>query len=90
MTLKEVWEAARKDGFEMSYAQFRVYISRLRRRRQPPSPSPRQPQPTVTSADSGSPAPATSDPFRNLREEREKKEKSGFDFDPFSMNKNLI
>src|SRR6202789_2540458 len=34
MKLKEVWEAARKDGIDTSYAQFRVYISRLRRRRQ--------------------------------------------------------
>ena len=90
MTLKEVWEAATKDGFEMSYAQFRVYISRLRRRRKRPSPSPPQPQHAVTSADSGPPATAPSDPFRNLREEREKKERSGFDFDPFSTNKNLI
>jgi hypothetical protein len=32
--LKEIWEAVRRDGLEMSYAQFRVYISRLRRRRQ--------------------------------------------------------
>jgi hypothetical protein len=90
MTLKEVWEAATKDGFEMSYAQFRVYISRLRRRRKRPSPSPPQPQHAVTSADGGPPTPAPSDPFRNLREEREKKERSGFDFDPFSTNKNLI
>ncbi len=34
MKLKEVWEAARKDGIDSPYAQFRVYISRLRRRRQ--------------------------------------------------------
>src|SRR5580658_8860622 len=32
MKLKEVWEAAKKDGLDTSYAQFRVYISRLRRR----------------------------------------------------------
>src|ERR1700691_2528631 len=32
MKLKEVWEAARKDGIDTSYAQFRVYISRIRRR----------------------------------------------------------
>src|SRR5580698_458431 len=33
MKLKEVWEAASRDGIEMSYAQFRVCVSRLRRRR---------------------------------------------------------
>jgi hypothetical protein len=46
MKLKEVWEAAGRDGLEMSYAQFRVCVSRLRRRRQKPSPSmPEQPPP---------------------------------------------
>src|SRR5271155_3242954 len=40
MKLKEVWEAARKDGIDTSYAQFRVYISRLRYRRQRSSIAP--------------------------------------------------
>jgi hypothetical protein len=35
-------------------------------------------------------APPASDPFHNLREQREKKKRSGFEFDPFSINKNLI
>jgi hypothetical protein len=31
--LREVWEAARADGFDIPYPQFRVYVSRLRQRR---------------------------------------------------------
>ena len=31
------------------------------------------------------------DPFSNLREQREKKKKdAGFEYDPFSINRNLI
>ena len=90
MKLKEVWAAASRDGIEMSYAQFRVCVSRLRRRlhRAPPS-APEQP-PQQTNADNGSPDPSRSDPFRNLREQREKKQQSGFEYDPFSINKNFI
>jgi hypothetical protein len=87
--LKEVWEAARKDGLEMSYAHFRVCISRIRRRRQRFSQNP-QPltQPYVRGTDLPDSAP--SDPFRNLRELREKKKQAVFDYDPLAMNKDLI
>jgi hypothetical protein len=30
------------------------------------------------------------DPFRNLREQREKKQSDGFHYDPFSIQKQLI
>jgi len=90
MKLKEVWAAARRDGIEMSYAQFRVCVSRLRRRRHSaPRTVPEQP-PQQTNANNGSPDPSRSDPFRNLREQREKKQQSGFEYDPFSINKNFI
>src|SRR5580693_778913 len=39
MKLREVWEAAKLDGLEIPYPQFRVYVARLRRRRQKPSQS---------------------------------------------------
>jgi hypothetical protein len=90
MKLKEVWAAASRDGLEMSYAQFRVCVSRLRRRRHRAPPLvPEQPQ-QQRNADNGSPDPPPSDPFRNLREQREKRQKSVFEYDPFSINKNLI
>jgi hypothetical protein len=92
MKLKEVWEAASHDGIEMSYAQFRLCVSPLRRRRPKPSPSlPEQPPPQ-TSAEIGSrPAPAPPDPFRNLREQREKAKLSRFEYDPSAIREvNLI
>jgi hypothetical protein len=89
MKIREVWEAAKLDGLDVPYNQFRVYVSRLRRRRLHASGS-EPPRPASAGADSSQPTPPLSDPFRNLREEREKKERSGFDFDPFSTNKNLI
>jgi len=88
MKLKEVWEAADRDGIEMSYAQFRVCVSRRRRHRASPS-VPEQPPPQ-TRTDNGPPDSPRSDPFRNLREQREKKQQSGFEYDPFSINKNFI
>lgn len=88
MKLKEVWEAATKNGIDTSYAQFRVYISRLRRR-QRSNIAPLPPQ-LIGNAASSEHLPQP-DPFRNLREQREKKKKAaGFEYDPFSINKNLI
>ena len=87
--LKHVWEAAWSDGVEMSYAQFHVYVSRLRRRSQLSKASQSPPPPAaVANHEDGLPAPS-SDPFRNLREQREKKKQAGFECDPFSINKNL-
>ena len=90
MKLKEVWEAARLDGLEMSYAQFRVYISRIRRRRQRTPPTSQQLPSSVANCEPGPPTPPPHDPFHNLREQREKKKQTTFEYDPFSINKNLI
>lgn len=85
--LREVWDAARSDGFDIPYPQFRVYVSRLRNRllnhRPEPAPQPCAADKSAATSPSGSPAP--SDPFRNLREQREKKQSTGFDYDPFSI-----
>src|ERR1022692_734918 len=90
MKLREVWEAAKLDGLEIPYPQFRVYVSRLRRRRQKSSQSlPGQPAPQ-TSAENASPAPPSSDPFRNLREQREKAKLSRFDYDPSAIREDLF
>ena len=86
MKLKEVWEAATRDGMEMSYAQFRVYISSLRRRRQRSIAREPQPRAAPATGERRLPAPPPPDPFTNLREQREKKDQSGFEYDPFSIN----
>jgi hypothetical protein len=90
MKLKEVWQAASRDGLEMSYAQFRVYISRLRRRRQRPTAIHTQPPPTLANGEPALPVPPLHDPFRNLREQREKKKLTTFEYDPFSTSRHLI
>jgi hypothetical protein len=86
MKLREVWEAAKLDGLEIPYPQFRVYVSRLRRQGRS---STTQLQPVLTNVEQGLPNPPP-DPFRNLREQREKKKQTIFEYDPFSINKNLI
>ena len=90
MKLREVWEAAKLDGLEIPYPQFRVYVSRIRRRCQRSRTSGLQPANALTNAERGLPVPPPPDPFNNLREQREKKSQSGFEYDPFSINKNLI
>ncbi len=85
--LREVWEAAKLDGLKTPYPQFRVYVSRLRRRRRESTRSAPQPPPTQTNTADGLPAPPVHDPFRNLREQREKKRRSTFEYDPFSITK---
>jgi len=90
MKLREVWEAARLDGLEIPYPQFRVYVSRIRQRYQRSRTSGPQPAHALTHEEHGPPVPPPSDPFNNLREQREKKEQSGFEYDPFSISKNLI
>jgi len=87
MKLRQVWEAAKLDGLEIPYPQFRVYVSRLRRR-QRRSSTPQLPL-VPTNVEQSLPNPPP-DPFRNLREQREKKKQSIFEYDPFSINKNLI
>jgi hypothetical protein len=68
----------------MPYPQFRVYVSRVRRKRRASSKSTLQQPPTIAN---GEPAPPPADPFRNLREQREKKKQTTFEYDPFSITK---
>jgi hypothetical protein len=74
----------------MSYAQFRVCVSRLRRRRHRKLPEQCRNNRHSRRTQITGPDPSRSDPFRNLREQREKKQQSGFEYDPFSINKNFI
>jgi hypothetical protein len=87
--LREVWNAVHADGLDIPYPQFRVYVSRIRRRRFQQRPSETR---TAQNADgeADAPPPVPKDPFRNLREQREKKKSTGFDYDPFPNPKQLI
>ena len=89
--LREVWDAARADGLDIPYPQFRVYVSRLRKRLLKFLPGTATEMHAARSAVTSSfEPPPPSDPFRNLREQREKKQSTGFDYDPFSIQKQLI
>jgi hypothetical protein len=51
MKLKEFWEATDRDGLEMSYAQFGVDVSMVRRRHQLSERSEPQPPPAGVAND---------------------------------------
>jgi hypothetical protein len=91
--LREVWDAVRADGFDIPYPQFRVYVSRVRsrqsrQRRLEPISTARAAADSTVEPQAQSQAPT--DPFRNLREQREKKQSGGFSYDPFSIQRQLI
>jgi hypothetical protein len=91
--LREVWDAACADGLEIPYPQFRVYVSRIRIRksRQGKSETARTPHAAAyPNAEFQPESPAPPDPFRNVREQREKKQSDGFNYDPFSIRKQLV
>lgn len=84
--MHEVWEALQKDGIGVPYNQFRVYVSRYRKRLNA-APGLAQPEPAVESGAATAVEPP--DPLRNLREQRQKKRRAGFEYDPFP-DKSLI
>jgi hypothetical protein len=89
MRPREVWDAAKLDGLDIPYPQFRVYVSRLRRRQRQES-SMAQPRPARIHDTVESQERLVHDPFKNIREQREKKKQTSFEYDPFSINKTLI
>ncbi len=91
-TLREVWEAMQLDGLKIPYPQFRVYVSRLKARelksRELAAPVVDHSTPEVGST--SNPQSEAVDPFRNIKKQRHEKEQNGFDFDPFSITKDLV
>jgi hypothetical protein len=91
-TLREVWEAMQLDGLRIPYPQFRVYVSRLKATEMKASklaaPIVHNSTPEVGS--SANPPSQTVDPFKNIKNQRRDKQKNGFDFDPFSITKDLV
>jgi hypothetical protein len=83
--LREVWEAAQKDGMNIPYPQFRSYVSRVRRRQTKqgsPSSSKVVLQMECTLADETR-GRASADPLYNIRVQLAKKRESHFEYDPF-------
>jgi hypothetical protein len=92
-SLKDIWAGLNESGLDIGYARLSHYISQLRLRDQAAQAPIRdllrgfasvpaeQPQPDQP-AGQGQAGPAvTSDPLRNLREQRARKR--GFEYDPF-------
>lgn len=89
--LKDIWKAALQDGIEMTYKEFTVYVSRIRRKKNRLPPQDRdEPHSRFRSTETSLPSSEGADPFQNIRQQREKKRIGGFEFDPFSDNKGLI
>lgn len=81
--LREIWEALQLDGIVMSYDQFRVYVSRIRRRcaRRPDVAIPPREASSDLNPQAGASA-RTRGPLANIRRELERKQTSGFKYDP--------
>jgi hypothetical protein len=92
--LCDVWSALRKDGIEMPYVHFRVYVYRIRQRLARKATAGARPslaaQPAPVAPAKPAPPPAVTDPYASAREQRKRKRESGFEYDPFSNNKNLL
>lgn len=94
-TVREIWQAARLDGIDIAYPQFRVYVSRVRRREQASNGALPQQHPQTLS-----PAPAEdgaavrtetpTDALYNVRVQLEKKRQSQFEYNPFPDPKDSI
>ena len=100
--MSDVWSAMREDGIEVPYDHFRVYVSRIRRRiaRQSIQLTAPLAQSEVQAnlgkaaspnSESTMPGPpAAADPYLAVRAQRKLKQQSGFEYDPFSSDKDLL
>ena len=93
--LKEVWEAAQRDGLRISYSQFRVYVSRIRRREKAlKAQGPTETQPLGIIQDRAGSTPTIGkppiDPLYNIRVQLERKRQSNFEYNPFPDPKDSV
>jgi hypothetical protein len=101
-TLQFVHQRLNDVGIEIGYRTLSLYIGRLEREqalgrleaitaatpaKNAALSDPMKPQRVLVASEAGQTA---DDPFSNIRREREKKTKTGFEYDAFSMNKNLL
>ena len=98
-TLLVVHERLNEVGIEIGYRTLSLYIGRLQReqglvQRQPvTSRTPERKQESVSLEEhckSVTVSNGLGDPFANIRQERERKRNAGFEYDAFSINKNLL
>jgi hypothetical protein len=99
---RAIWESLQRDGIDMSYELFRVYLGRARRRLERNNPRPptgvaleqtpgfavgKTPPAGTRSASDG----RQTDPFEAIRQTRGQKVKERFDYDPLTpMKEDLL
>jgi hypothetical protein len=88
--LKDIWKAALQDGIEMTYKEFTVYVSRIRRKKKRFPQADREDRHLPFRGADEPTSSESADPFQNLRQQRDRKRAGGFELDPFSDNKGLI
>jgi len=101
-TLQFVHQRLNEVGIEIGYRTLSLYVGRLEREQSlgryipvaaaTPAKNPAMSGPVVSrlvTAAAGAGHPGD-DPFSNIRSERQKKKSTGFEYDAFSMNKNLL
>jgi hypothetical protein len=78
----------------MPYVHFRVYVYRIRQRLARKATAGARPsqaaQPAPVAPAKSAPPTTITDPYASAREQRKRKQESGFEYDPFSNNKNLL
>ena len=94
-TVKEIWEAARQDGVDIAYPQFRVYVWRLRRWQNArsaghPTDSRHHDLPQPTEKATPTPGKPPIDPLYNIRVQLERKRQSNFEYNPFPDPKDSV
>jgi hypothetical protein len=95
-TLQLIHRRLNESGIDIGYRTLSLYIGRLQRKqgRLPIVTAP--PQAGKTSSTLGLRSPEMvsenvgADPFANIRTQREKKRREGFEYHPFSTNKKLL
>ena len=95
-TLQMVHARLKDGGIEIGYRTLSLYLGRLKRRQngralsEQAAPRHWEKEAPAIRTQPASPASVTKDPFSNIRSEREKKQRNGFDYDAFSTNKHLL
>ena len=93
-TLQSVHQRLAESGIEIEYKTLSLYIGRLERREgrrnQTAGTAAHERENVSSQSLTGGPIGETVDPFANIRNERDKKEKRRFDYHPFSTDKNLL
>lgn len=91
-TLQLVHKCLNEVGIGIGYRTLSTYVGRLEREQERGhvNEAPARTQPGKVEPGGIASLQTAADPFDNIRRERERKERAGFEYDAFSINKNLL